>query len=185
LTSALRKRVFVAAALLTALNVGLYFAYTLPRSLRKRNVAERVQQLDGDLAADRQRVTELRTRAETILANQKESRTFLEERLGLPDATLGPMLDEVEGMIRQQGLKLGQQSFDRETIKGLPLVRFGITMPVNGTYDQVAGLIQQLEHSSSFLTLDQIGAQKQGDEGVDTVDLNLVFSAYFRAGGKP
>jgi Tfp pilus assembly protein PilO len=182
---AARKRVFLAAAGLGLLNVGLYVAYTLPRSLQKRNVADRVQQLEGDLAADRQRVAELRTRAENILANRKESRTFLDERLGVPDTALGPVLDEVEAMIHQQGLKLGQQGFERETIKGLPLVRFGITMPVTGTYDQVAGLIQQLEHSSSFLTLDQIAAQKQGDEGVPTVDLKLAFSAYFRAGGTP
>jgi hypothetical protein len=55
-------------------------------------------------------------------------------------------------------------------------------MPVKGTYDQVTGLLVQLEGSTHFLTLDRISARQQQGEG--GVGLDLLFSAYFRAGAE-
>lgn len=178
-----RRRVFWAAALLGVANLAAYLAYTLPRSLQKRNVATRLTQLEGELTEERARFAEIKTRAETIAANRKESRAFLEGQLAGPGASLVPLLAEVESLARKHGLKVGTQEFARDTVKGLPLEKFGITMPVTGTYDQVAGLVQELEHSSYFLTLDEIGAHGQGGEQ-GSVDLRLLFSAYFRATGE-
>lgn len=182
MSPALRRRTLWAAALLAVVNVAVYVAYTLPRSLQKRNVATRLTQLDGELKEERIRVDELRERAETIVANRKESRAFLDERVARPGTSLVPILAEVESLAREQGLEVGTQGFSRAPVKGLPLEKFEITMPVTGSYKQVAGLVQQLEHSTYFLTLDQIGARKQQSGEGDTVDLSLLFSAYFRTG---
>lgn len=179
-----RRRLFWAAGLLAVVNVAAYLVYTLPRSMQKRNVASRLEVLQGELTRESARVADLEARAETILANRKESREFLEVRVARPSASLVPILKEVESLARQQGLKVGSQGFAREPVKGLPLEKFAITMPVGGTYDQVAGLIQQIERSSYFLTLDEVGARKQGNEEEGTVELNLLFSAYFRAGAE-
>lgn len=176
-----RRFVFWAAALLAAANVAVYLAYTLPRSLQKRNVASRVDQLRVELTDQRTRVADLRARTEAIVANRKESHAFLEDRVKGPGTSLVPLLAEVESLAKQQGLKVGNQGFSREGVKGLPLERFAITMPVTGTYDQVAGLVQQLERSTYFVTLDQIGARTGGNVGEGTVELDLSFSAYFKA----
>jgi Tfp pilus assembly protein PilO len=176
-----RRRVFWVAALLAAANVAVYLVYTLPRSIGKRNVASRVELLKVELGLERSRVAALKARKEAILANRTESRAFLEGRVARPGTSLVPMLAEVESLARQQGLTVGTQGFQREGVEGLPLERFEINMPVTGTYDQVAGLVQQLERSSHFLTLDEINARQRGNEE-GSVGLNLLFSAYFRAG---
>jgi Tfp pilus assembly protein PilO len=185
MSGAARRRTFWLAALLAVANVAAYFAYTLPRSLQKRNVATRLTQLESELKEERARLTEVKTRAETIAANRKESRSFLEERVARPGASLAALLDEVEKLARKQGLKVGSQQFSRDPVKGLPLEKFAITMPVTGTYDQVAGLVQELEHSTYFMTLDEIGARRLGGEEGGDVDLRLLFSTYFRAGAEP
>jgi hypothetical protein len=89
----------------------------------------------------------------------------------------------VESLAQAQGLKVGSQGFGREEVKGLPLERFKISMPVSGTYDQVTGLVQELERSQFFLTLDEMAARTSGEDG-GGVDLNLQFSAYFRVGAE-
>jgi Tfp pilus assembly protein PilO len=178
-----RRWVFWIASLLAVANVAIYLVYTLPRSLQKRNVASRVEQLKVELAEERSRVGGLKARAEAIVANRKESLVFLEQRVARPGTSLVPILAEVESMAKQQGLAVGSQGFNRQSVEGLPLEKFEINMPVTGTYDQVTGLLVQLERSTYFLTLDQISARQQGNvEG--SVALNLLFSAYFRAGGE-
>jgi Tfp pilus assembly protein PilO len=177
-----RRKMFWAAGLLAAANVAAYVAYTLPRSLQKRNVASRVDLLKVELAEERTRTADLRARSESIVANRTESRSFLEDHVARPGTSLVPILKEVETLAKEQGLKVGTQGFTREAVKGLPLEKFEISMPVSGTYDQVAGLVQELERSSYFLTLDEIGARQQGNLGEGSVELSLNFSAYFRAG---
>jgi len=184
MTAPNRRRTFWVAGILAVANLATYLAYTVPRSLRKRNVATRVEQLRVELSQERARVADLRSRAEAIVANRKESRTFLEDRVAGAEASLVPILAEVESLAREQGLAVGTQGFARETVKGLPLDKFEINMPVTGTYEQVARLVQQLERSTFFLTLDEIGARQQGSEGEGTVALNLLFSAYFKAGAE-
>ncbi|HET9314525.1 MAG TPA: GspMb/PilO family protein [Vicinamibacteria bacterium] len=177
-----RRRVFALALLLGVANVAAYVAYTWPRSLRKKNVASRIEQLKVELGNDRSRLAALQARAEAINANRAESRVFLEEKVAAPGTSLVPILREVESLAKQQGLSVGTQRFSRELVEGLPLEKFAIGMPVSGTYDQVTGLLVQLERSTHFLTLDEIAArQQQNQPGQESVALNLQFSAYFRA----
>lgn len=176
-----RRRVLWGAALLGLANVATYLAYTLPRSLQKKNVASRVEQLTVELSEDRARVAALKARTQTIVSNRKDAREFMDSRIGAPGTSLVPILSEVESLAKGQGLTVGTQGFNRESVEGLPLDRFEINMPVTGTYDQVTGLLVQLEGSAHFLTLDQISArQQQGGTGEGSVALNLLFSAYFR-----
>ena len=179
-----RRRVLWVAVLLAVANLAAYLAYTLPRSMRKKNVASRIAQLDVELRDDRARVAALKARADTIAANRKDSRTFLDERVARPGTELVPILKEVESLAKEQGLSVGTQQFQREPVEGLPLERFAINMPVNGTYEQVTGLLARIERSRFFFTLDKIAARTQEGSAQGGVGLNLEFSAYFRAGAE-
>jgi Tfp pilus assembly protein PilO len=172
------------AILLVVVNVAGYLAYTLPRSLRKKNVASRIEQLDVELRDDRARVAALRARAAAIAANRTDSRVFMDEKVARPGASLAPILEEVESLAKGQGLSVGTQGFRRDPVEDLPLVKVAINMPVNGTYEQVTGLLAQLERSRYFFTLDKISARQQEISGSGGVGLDLEFSAYFRAGAE-
>jgi Tfp pilus assembly protein PilO len=179
--SARVRRILVwAAAGLAIVNLAAFFAYTAPRAARKRDVAARVSSLEGDLARERTQVEDLRRRAETIAANRRDARRFMDAQVARPDASVVPILTEVESLARKQGLKVGHQTFAREGFAGLPIERFGIVMPVDGTYRQLTGLVSELETSPHFLTLDRMSAREA--QGQEQVSLDLEFSFYFRTG---
>ena len=169
------------AAGLGLVNLVVFVAYTAPRAARKRDVAARTAALDGLLARQRTQVQELRDRAETISANRKDARAFMAAQVAPADASVVPILTEVESLARKQGLRVGQQSFAREAVKGLPVERFGFVMPVEGQYRQVTGLVGELEASPTFVTLDRVSARTSQSQ--EQVGLDLTFSFYFRAGG--
>lgn len=172
------------AAGLGVANLVAFLAYTAPQAARKRDVSARTAALEGELARQRTQVEELRDRAQSIAANRKDARAFLEEQVARADASVVPILTEVESLARKQGLRVGQQSFERLPVKGLAIERFGIIMPVTGNYRQVTGLVGELEASPTFVTLDTVSARTTGG-GQEQVGLDLEFSFYFRAGAGP
>jgi Tfp pilus assembly protein PilO len=168
---------------LALVNLVTFLAYTAPRAARKRDVAARTAALDTELARQRTQVQELRERAETISANRRDARAFMETQVGPADGSVVPILTEVESLARKQGLRIGRQSFSDEIVKGLAVKRFGITMPVEGDYRQVTGLVGELEASPIFVTLDKVSAQTAATGGgSEQVGLDLQFSFYFRPG---
>jgi Tfp pilus assembly protein PilO len=83
-------------------------------------------------------------------------------------------------MAREGGMKPGSASYDAAEVKGAPLDRFVISMPVSGTYRQLVAFVQRLEQAPYFLTLDEVqlsGAAAQGGRA----ELRLQLSCYFRA----
>jgi hypothetical protein len=182
----LRRLIAWTAAGLALVNLVTFLAYTAPRAARKRDVAARTAALESELVRQRSRLQELRERAETIAANRKDARAFMEEQVAKPGASVVPILIEVEALARKQGLHVGRQSFSRLPVKGLSIERFGIVMPVEGAYNQVTGLVGELEGSKTFVTLDKMSAHSSvsGTSG-EQVGLDLEFSFYFRPeGGK-
>lgn len=177
-----RTVVLWAAAGLALVNLVAFLVYTAPRAARKRDVVARTQALDASLVRQRAQLAELRERAETIAANRRDARAFMDQQVAPPGTSVVPALKEVEDLARKQGLRVGQQSFSLEAVKGLPVERFGIVMPVTGAYRQVTGLVEELEASPRFVTLDKVAART--NDGVQ-VGLDLEFAFYFRTGGAP
>jgi Tfp pilus assembly protein PilO len=168
------------AAGLGLANLVAFLAYTAPQAARKRDVAARTATLESELTRQRTQVEELRDRAKSISANRQDARTFMDEQVAPADASVVPILTEVESLARKQGLRVGRQSFERAPVKGLSIERFGIVMPVKGNYRQVTGLVGELEASPTFVTLDAVSARTTGAVQ-EEVDLDLEFSFYFRA----
>jgi Tfp pilus assembly protein PilO len=180
MSARVRRILLWTAAGLGLANLAAFLAYTAPRAARKRDVAARVAALEVDLARQRTQVEDLRVRAETIAANRKDARRFMESQMAPPDASVVPILTEVESLARKQGLRVGHQTFTRDGIAGLPIERFGIVMPVDGTYRQLTGLVAELETAPKFLTLDKVSAREGLSQ--EQVSLDLQFSFYFRTG---
>ena len=82
-----RRRLLVPALVLLALNAGTYFAYTLPRSVRERDIAARAVVLREEVAEERARVDGVRQRARTIEANTADVARFY-KALGRKDSLL-------------------------------------------------------------------------------------------------
>jgi hypothetical protein len=73
---------------------------------------------------------------------------------------------------------VASQDYTVKPVKGLDVERFEVTMPVQGTYQQVIGLVEDLERSSSFVTLEEISV-REGTDG--KIEVRMLLSCYFRS----
>jgi Tfp pilus assembly protein PilO len=172
-----RRRAWIALGGVTVLNGLTFFAYTVPKRLAERNLAARVATLRTEVERDRATVARLRQRNETVQANADDTTRFYQS-LGTRSALLA-VLEELQRMSRELGLRVGHRGYEPNPVKGLPLTRYTIAMPVTGTYSQLTGFLDRVEGSSHFLTVDQVNLRKRGAGG--GADLDVTLSAYVRS----
>ncbi len=172
-----RRLVVGALSALALLNLAVYGAYSLPRSLEERAIATQTAVLKQELVREQQVLAELRERAEAIQANKQDVQRFYQDRVQEREASLVPILRHIEALATEQGLRVGEQKYTQKEVKGTPLERFEINMPVTGTYRKLVQLMARFEESSHFLTLDEVKVRGGGDAG--QAQLDLVLSCYF------
>lgn len=177
-----RRRLLRPALLLLGLNAAAFAAYTLPRSLTEHSLAARLVQLKAEVERERAATGALRRRAEAMDANTRDTERFYAEVLAGREQTLLPVLRELEAGARELGLEARHASFATQEVKGTPLVRFGITMPVAGSYGRLMAFLGRLERSKHFIVVEQIEFR---DAASGNSDLSLTLSAYFVKAGAP
>ena len=173
-----RDRLRVPLFALVALNLGVYLAYTMPRSLQARSAAARASVLRGELERDRLVAAAFRDRADAMNTNRADVDRFY-ARLG-PKGTLAQVRAEITTLARELGLKVGGLSYNAEEVKGGEgVAQLQMRMNVTGTYHELAAFLDRLERSSYFVTVDQIQIGKRGEGGEAGLDIAL--SAFYRA----
>jgi Tfp pilus assembly protein PilO len=175
--SRLERRWVIALAVVLGLNLAAYLVFTLPRSMQRRNLAARLQVLKNEIDLERERTAGMREASEAVEANTRDAQRFFREKVGDRRPGMLSVLRSIEKLASDQGLKVGAQGYNDAEVKGLPLQRLQVHMPVEGSYRQLVAFLQGLERfDSQFLTLDQIGVA--GNEG-GQAKLDLILSCYF------
>jgi Tfp pilus assembly protein PilO len=175
-----RQRAWIAVGALAALNGVVFFVYTLPRDMEERSLAERAASLRAEVEGERSTVARLRRRTDALQANAADAERFY-RGLGSRSSLLA-VVEELQRVPREMRLRVTHRSYEPEQVKGLPLTRYSITMPVAGTYRQLTAFLDRVERSPHFLTVDQVSLRKRGSGG--EADLDVVLSAYVRSEGK-
>jgi Tfp pilus assembly protein PilO len=172
-----RDRLRIPLFAVIALNLGVYLAYTMPRSLKERSAAARASVLRGELERDRRIAAALRDRADAMKMNRVDTERFY-ARLG-PKDTLAQVRAEITILARELGLKVGGLSYNPEGVKGGEgVAQLQMKMSVSGTYHELAAFLDRLERSSYFVTVDQIQIGKRDQGGQAALDIAL--SAFYR-----
>ena len=172
------RRLLLPVAVLALANAAVYGVYTLPRTVAERSLAARAATLREGLEREQRQIREER-RQDRVLTRNAEDVAALYKRAG-QKASILKVRDEVEGLAREIGFRLGARSYADEPVKGLPLTRFRFTMPVTGSYAQLVAFLDRLERSDHFVTVDQV--QLQWGEAGQVPVLSLTLSAYFFSG---
>jgi Tfp pilus assembly protein PilO len=162
---------------LVALNLLVLVAWTAPRTLRLRNATARVEAARETLEQEEARAEQARERASAIEANARELARFYESVVGTEEADLLPTLEDIEKMARAPGLSPGRRSFNREDIEDVALERVSVVLPLEGSYEQLVGFLQEVERSPRFLTVDRISLRGEADR---EATLQVEMSAFMR-----
>lgn len=174
-----RARLLPACLALLGLNGAALLVYTLPRTIQERTLATRAATLEQEVAAQRQLSADLKRHADAIQTNTVDAERLMREVLQPRKTALLGTLEDIEKMTGEPGLKAGRRSFRPEEVKGTPLTRVVVTVPLKGTYQQLVGFLDQVERSSRFLTVDRISIARGRGTAADEANLSVSMSAYF------
>jgi Tfp pilus assembly protein PilO len=172
-----RARLLPAFVVLLVLNAGVLAAWTLPRSLRQRNAAERAAVARSEVERERERALAVRGRAEAIRANRADLERFYATLAGSEKQDLLPTLEEIEELAREPGLQPTSRMLRRESVDRAPLERVAVALPLEGTYEQLVGFLRGVERTPRFLTVDRVSLRADAESGGA---LQVELSAYLR-----
>ncbi len=171
-------RVWVPALAFFALNLALLSTYRLvlvgQAEARERTYAES----GGELERSRK----LRARLEGLVAAGLEERREIEEfysqRLATESQRLTEVIAEVKQLARTCGLSPAVINYHRDPILEYGLAKRSIVFAVTGNYLSLRKLVNLLELSDLFLTLEQVSLSERGGQG-STLRIQLQIAAIF------
>jgi Tfp pilus assembly protein PilO len=168
-----RRRLLPVFLGLLAVNLIALAAWTLPRTLRLRNATARVEAAREAVETERAGAASVRERSAAMDANAKDLQVFYDSVVGPEELDLLPTLEEIEAMARAPGLTPGRRSFSRKEVEDVALERVAVTLPLDGSYEQLVGFLQEVESSPRFLTVDGISLRGDADgEGSLLVEMS-------------
>jgi Tfp pilus assembly protein PilO len=172
-----RERLKLPLLVLVVLNVGVYVAFTMPRSMRERSAAARASVLRDEIERDRRVTSALRARSDAMRSNGGDLDRF-HTRLG-PKGTLAQVRAEITALARDLGLKVGGLTYTPEGVKGSEgVAQLHMRLSVSGSYRALVAFLDRMERSAHFVTVDQIALRKRdtGSEG----GLDIALSTFYR-----
>jgi len=172
-----KRRLLPAFLALVALNLLVLAAWTAPRTLRLRNATARVEAARETLEEEQAQAERVQERASAIDANTRDLARFYETIVGTEQTDLLPTLEEIEAMARAPGLRPGRRSFQRDEIEDAALERVSVVLPLEGSYEQLRGFLQEVERSPRFLTVDRISLRGEVNR---EATLQVELSAFMR-----
>ena len=177
-----RTRLLPAFVVLLGVNLVALAAWTGPRYWRQKNAATRAEAARAEAERQRAAVLSLRERAGAIRGNGTDVQRFYKS-VGTERADLLPTLEAIEDMARAPGLRPGARSFKREEVADARVERVVVTLPLEGSYEQLVGFLREVERSPRFLSVDGVAMRADQDSGAT---LHVEISAYLRpsAGGQ-
>ena len=175
-----RRRLLPAFLALLGVNVLAFVAWTGPRYWMQKNAATRAAAARAEVERQRQSTGALRERAAAIRKNAADVERFQRSLAGAEKADLLPALKAIEDLARSPGLRPGARTFQRDEVTDARVERVGVTLPLEGSYEQLVGFLREVEASPRFLTVDRVSMRAENEGGAR---LQVELSTYLREAG--
>ena len=161
-----RRRLLPPVVVLLALNGLAFAAYTLPRGLQVRNTTARATALREEIARQRRITAAIVEQAGAIRSNAAQTDRFYRDVIVPNSVDLLPLIEDIEKMAAEPGLKTGPRTYGLAPVKGAPITRLGVNLNLQGSYDQLVAFLDRVERSPRFLIIDRIALNSgTGHEG--------------------
>jgi Tfp pilus assembly protein PilO len=180
-----RLWIWVPALVFFLANAGAFAVYKLGYAGRVESLQET---LDGqsrtlkDLAAQQKNVEAMLARVRT---NEQQVEQLFSDRLSARSRRLTGITAEVKELAQRSGLVPRTLSYPEEEIEEFGLIKRSFVFSVEGTYVELRRLINLLEVSRSFLSLDEVtvSGTSEGPELRIDLELSTLFARDAEDGG--
>lgn len=150
--------------------LGLYHARFAGEAEISERALERARGALAELTAERRA---LERDLERIRTNRTALASFYGQRLATESERLTRVIAEVKDLAERSGLSPGAISYPDERLEGFGLRRRSFVFAVQGSYSDLRRLINLLELSPSFLTLEEVRLNEGGGGGRLGISLRL------------
>lgn len=158
---------------LLAVNLGALVWYALVYSGYARRVDQQLESRRGELARLEAVAESQRLAAERLRRNQAELAEFYQSRLAPPSERLTDVIREVWKLASTVGLEPSAIASPQDDLAEYGLVKRSFSFTVRGSYAQLRRLINLLELTDSFLTLEEVQLAGRGSEAELRISLRL------------
>lgn len=176
--SGVQARLRVVALSVLALNALGLLAFTLPRRAAQGSAAQREAALRADVGREQRRLRERQVRADAQRDNARDLER-LQAALAPRAQALVPMLEAIEKMARDSGLRPRRRRYSESELPGTGIVRVEIELPLEGRYAALVDFLERVEVSGRPLSVDALALQRDAGQA----RLRVRLSAWFAAGG--
>ena len=149
-------------------------------SVYKLGYAGQVQKLDEDIHAQEQKRHELndqyqklKTMIARVRTNQEQVQQLYADRFSTRRNRLTTITQEVKDLARQAGLSPRAISYPEKTIEDYGLIQRSFNFSVQGPYPALRKLVNLLESSHSFITIDELNVASNTEGPELRIDLML------------
>jgi Tfp pilus assembly protein PilO len=168
---------------LLAMNLVVFMAFTLPRSVSERRTAREAIERRAAIDGKRKEMRAIRSQADTIRSDLKDAASFYKDVVTDCARANAMVPRELYHTTAEHHIQTARQSIRDSETKGLPLHELEVVMPVAGTYQQIGEFLQAVERSPTFLIVDRINLRERLQEG-GGADLDVQIKAYCVPEGK-
>lgn len=139
--------------------------------------AQSVDQLVERRSTQAAKLTEVVRRQRRVVArvsrNEQQVRAFYDSRLATSQERLTEIMREVRSLVATAGLAPSSITYPEDELEEFGLERRGVNFGVEGSYINLRRLMNLLELSDSFLTLEEVNLSGRGAEGNLRITLRL------------
>jgi Tfp pilus assembly protein PilO len=182
-----RLWVWVPALVFFLANAGAFAVYKLGYAGQVESLQETLdeqRQTLKRLAAQQREIEAMLARVRT---NEQQVEQLYAERLSTRSRRLTGITAEVKELAKKSGLVPKTLSYPEEDIQDFGLIKRSFVFSVSGTYGELRKLINLLEVSPSFLSIDevQVAGSTEGPELRIDLSLSTLFAKDSEDGGPP
>jgi Tfp pilus assembly protein PilO len=170
---------------LFALNLIGFFGFTLWRSIQERSMAARGLHLREVISAKREEIAAIRRQTDVVKADVQQTGEFYTDVVHPCIESRADILERLGVLAAQLGVQAPRVGASEEDVKGAPLKRMNITMPLTGTYQQLGSILQKVEQSPDFLIVDGLQIRERRQDAGSSGDLDIKLATYCRTDSGP
>lgn len=171
-----KRLLLIALAVLLLANTLFFFTYRVQYESRLRELDTRLDSAKAELEAARRARLGMEQQVAAYRTIERNVRDIYENRWATETQRLTAMIAEVQRLARNTNLTPTTFSFNKKENAGsgrttttaqsaaIGATEVGVSFNVQGTYQQVRRLINQLELSPQFIIIDQIGLSSESGE---------------------
>lgn len=173
-----QRRFYLPLMIGVAANGLVYLALTYRLATKQERLARQHTTLTEEAVQKQKTLAGLESESERLSRNEKTVDQFWNEVVQPWEPGLTEAWAELNQLAQDSGLKMGRYSFRYEPLD-VGLTRVNASMPLEGTYFNLASFVNRLERSPRFFLVRQIGLSR-GRGGDSNIDLNCDVSFFLK-----